>query len=133
MQVTIDIGAILAALGAIAGGITTVSIIWLKFLRPATRPMRELLAWLTAFREDWEGTADRPGVKGRPGMMVRMAALEAEFTPNGGNSMRDRVNMIERRQVAHENAHTAATVAVATQLAVTEVAGSGNGGERQAA
>lgn len=125
MQVTIDVGAILAALGAIAGGITAVSIIWLKFLRPATRPARELLSWLETFREDWDGTADRPGVPGRPGMMVRMSALEREFQPNHGNSLRDRVNAIERRQLSHESAHSAATVAVTAALAVAD---GGNGG-----
>lgn len=133
MVVTINIGAILGALGALAGGIGAASVIWLKFLRPASRPLRELLAWLAVFREDWEGTPSRPGVPGRDGMMVRMSTIEGEFKPNGGGSLRDRVDMIERRQMAHESAHSAATAAVATQLAVAEGGDRSNGGERQAA
>lgn len=120
MQVTIDAGAIWGGLGALAGAITTWSVIWIWIVRPA----RKVLIWLTEFREDWAGVPDRPGVKGRPGMMVRMAMIEAEFSPNGGNSMRDRVDLIERRQAEHDRAHAAASVAVATTLGVME---SGNG------
>ena len=123
MVVTINIGTILAALGAAAGAIGAASVIWLKFVRPVSRPARELFAWLAVFREDWDGVPDRPGVPGRPGMMVRMSTLEGEFKPNGGDSMRDRINQIERRQLAHEGAHS-----VATQVELGN-----HGGERQAA
>ena len=117
MVVTINIATILAALGAAAGGIAAASVIWLKFVRPVSRPARELFAWLAVFREDWDGVPDRPGVPGRPGMMVRMATLESEFKPNGGDSLRDQVNLIQRRQAAIESMAMA----------------SPNGGERQAA
>ena len=127
MQITIDTTAITAALGALAGAATAASVIWVRVIKPA----RVALAWIGEFREDWAGVAQRPGVPGRDGMMVRMAAIENQFVPNGGNSMRDRVDMIERRQITHENAHTAATVAVAATLGAA-VAGDENG-ERAAA
>jgi hypothetical protein len=114
VQVTIDTTAVTAVLGAIAGACTAATVIWVRVIKPAGK----MLGWMTEFREDWTGVADRPGVPGRPGMMVRMAAIEGEFRSNGGGSMRDRVNMIESRQMAHESAHAAASVAVAATLDV---------------
>ncbi len=129
MQITIDTTAVTAALGAVAGAGAAASIIWARVIKPA----RAALDWIAEFREDWAGVADRPGVPGRPGMMVRMAAIEREFSPNGGKSMRDRVDAIENRQINIENAHAAATVAVATTLAAATGVGVDNGGERAAA
>jgi hypothetical protein len=68
--------------------------------------------------EDWRGTPARPGVPARPGMLERMTAIEArtacmaeclddvgarvsriesEVRPNGGSSLRDAVNRVDRR------------------------------------
>ena len=119
MQVTIDTTAIAGAVGAVVGAATAAITLAVRVIRP----VRHHIERFRQFAEDWEGEPGRPGVAERPGMMVRMAAVETEFRPNGGNSMRDRVDAIERRQVAHEGAHVAATAAVAIMTS------SDNGGQ----
>lgn len=90
MQITIDTEAIAAAGGAVAGVVGTLSLAWLKVVKPVRAWMEE---W-RQFREDWNGELARPGVDGREGVMVRLAAIEGELKPNGGGSMRDAVNRL---------------------------------------
>jgi hypothetical protein len=66
-------------------------------VRLAVRHSRRLGQML----EDWHGDPGRPGVEGRPGVMMRLLTLEArvdeiryEVKPNGGQSMRDDVRVI---------------------------------------
>lgn len=105
-------GQILAA-AAILGGLGVIgrAVWWLavKVLRP-----------LALVIDDWRGEPDRPGVPGRPGVMVQLAelrtllateqlarramerrldeqaarltAIEAQLKPNGGGSLRDVVD-----------------------------------------
>ncbi len=63
-------------------------------------------AW-AQFLEDWNGEPDRPGVPGRQGVLARLHTLEAvaaengyalrELAPNGGRSIKDMVQRIDRR------------------------------------
>lgn len=57
------------------------------------------------FREDWYGTAARPGRDAEPGVMERLKGIEArqgrvesQLVTNGGSSLRDAVNRIESEQ-----------------------------------
>lgn len=59
---------------------------------------------LVAFVNDLAGEPARPGFDGRPGVMERIQAIEAdvahvrsEVTTNGGTSLRDAVRRIEHR------------------------------------
>lgn len=64
--------------------------LYLRF-RPRLKRLSQLL-------EDWHGTDARPGVPARPGVMVRLealeqrtAVLEKELRPNGGGSIKDQI------------------------------------------
>jgi hypothetical protein len=73
-----------------------------------TRPMRRLAAAVADFLADWRGEPARDGVPARPGVMVRLAEIqetqadhglrlskvERELSPDGGRSMRDRVEAV---------------------------------------
>lgn len=63
------------------------------------------------FFRDWNGEDDRPGVSGHAGVMPRLLAIEEQqviseqnqnkvlgiLTPNGGQSLRDTVDRIDKR------------------------------------
>lgn len=77
-----------AALGVILKGVT--------FLIRLVRRVHEFL-------DDWNGEPAREGVEERPGVMKRLATLEArtkttedELTPNGGGSVKDAVKRIDK-------------------------------------
>lgn len=59
------------------------------------RWMLRTLRKLGDFLEDWSGEPPRPGVPGRPGVMDRLARIEAQLKPNGGSTLRDAVSRIE--------------------------------------
>jgi hypothetical protein len=101
VQITIDTEAIAAVGGAIAGVVGTLSLAWVKVVKPVRAWMEE---W-RLFREDWNGELARPGVDGRDGVMVRLAAIEGELKPNGGGSMRDAVNRLGTDMRAHLASH----------------------------
>lgn len=61
---------------------------WRKGIRPMVRRTSNFL-------DDWDGVPDRPGVKGRPGVMMRLEQIEGQLRPNGGTSLHDTVNRIE--------------------------------------
>lgn len=56
------------------------------------------------FMDDWSGEEERPGVPGRPGVIERvsgieerLARVEHELYPNSGASLRDAVDLANRR------------------------------------
>lgn len=83
----------------------------------AIRPLRHVAQSFEEFLDDWRGTVGRPGVAARPGVMERLdgieqqtqiipeverrvARVEHELRPNGGASLRDVVDRVERNQEA---------------------------------
>lgn len=107
------------------GGIAAAGFILLiaaKYLKPPSKGIEHFL-------EDWNGEPERPGVPARPGMMQRMAALEAftikyspvidrldhEMHPNSGGSLADAVNRTE----AAMKAHIESCPAIQTNVTVT--------------
>lgn len=77
-------------LGALAVALTALGLL----MRAVYRAWKKV----DAFLEDWNGEPARPGRAARPSMPARMAAVEKQVTPNGGNtpSLADRVVRLER-------------------------------------
>lgn len=61
-----------AVIGGIIGAAITAGGFVLKFRKVAAKFLR----LMEHFADDWSGVADRDGVKGRPGMMLRVSRLE---------------------------------------------------------
>lgn len=88
----------------IAGGIATLAAggagaIWLG--RVVAKTGRAVVD----MHDDWKGEPDRPGVRGRPGVMERLDRIERELHPNGGSSLRDAVNRVEAKLQGHLDTH----------------------------
>lgn len=54
---------------------------------------------LDSFMRDWDGTQKEPGRDAVPGVMERLNRLDGELSRNGGKSVKDTVNRIEKRLV----------------------------------
>lgn len=79
-----------ALLAGIVASIAVTRPFWMAVHRAFTR-------WQD-FLDDWFGEPGRPGQAARPGAMERLSQLEA----NGGSSLRDSVNRIEKTLAAVE-------------------------------
>ena len=79
---------VLIALAA-AGAIVTPVVVIFRWAHPIAKQ-------LTNFLEDWFGEPERPGVAAKPGVLLRLVKIERELKPNGGTSMRDAVNRMEK-------------------------------------
>ena len=82
---------------SVLGGVVTV--VW-----RAVRAVSHFAGRAVQFLDDWYGEDGRPGVAERPGVMQRLGDLEDglrhlrhEVRPNGGDSLRDAVNLANRR------------------------------------
>lgn len=82
---------------SVLGGVVTV--LW-RVIRATSR----LASRAGQFFDDWYGEEGRPGVPARAGVMERLGDVEAglqelrhEVRPNGGDSLRDAVNLANRR------------------------------------
>ena len=80
-------------LGAVAGSLIAVGVIWRKGLRPAARLIREFVRAADNVTEHWP----------------TLLTIAEEFKPNGGNSLRDVVDRLETR--SHEHGVQVAEVA----------------------
>lgn len=84
---------IAAAIGVILGALFAVG----AALRPVIRSIKAITSRLEKFFHDWEGTPAEPGRDAVPGVMERLNRLDGELSRNGGKSVKDVVNRIEKR------------------------------------
>ena len=79
-------------MGATASAIASV----LFVIAPTVRKTRSMMEWLEKFRRDWEGEPGGPGRDAVPGVMERLNRLDGELSNNGGSSMKDAIERIEK-------------------------------------
>jgi hypothetical protein len=79
--------------GATASALASVFFV----IAPSVRKIRSMMEWLEKFRRDWEGEPGGPGRDAVPGVMERLNRLDGELSNNGGSSMKDAINRIEKR------------------------------------
>ena len=68
MQVTISAATVGALIGGLLGIVSTAAAAWTIIVKP----LRATLTSIRLLSEDWNGEPSRPGVPGRPGVMVRL-------------------------------------------------------------
>jgi hypothetical protein len=78
--------------GATASAIASVYFV----IAPSTRKIRSMMEWLEKFRRDWEGEPGGPGRDPVPGVMERLNRLDGELSNNGGSSVKDAIERIEK-------------------------------------
>jgi hypothetical protein len=67
-------------------------------LYPFIKRLNKLFKRWSRFIIDWEGEDAEPGRDAIPGVMARLNKLDGELSHNGGKSVKDVVNRLERRQ-----------------------------------
>jgi hypothetical protein len=67
-------------------------------LYPLFRKLNKLFKTWSRFIIDWEGEEAEPGRDAVPGVMARLNKLDGELSHNGGKSVKDVVNRLEKRQ-----------------------------------
>ena len=78
--------------GATASALASVFFV----IAPSVRKIRSMMEWLEKFRRDWEGEPGGPGRDAVPGVMERLNRLDGELSNNGGSSMKDAIDRIEK-------------------------------------
>lgn len=78
--------------GATASALASVYFV----IAPSVRKIRSMMEWLEKFRRDWEGEPGGPGRDAVPGVMERLNRLDGELSNNGGSSMKDAIDRIEK-------------------------------------
>jgi hypothetical protein len=77
-------------LGVIGGGSA--------LMYPLITKINKLFRTWSRFIIDWEGSEAEPGRDAVPGVMARLNKLDGELSHNGGKSVKDVVNRLEKRQ-----------------------------------
>ena len=78
--------------GAMASAIVSVYFV----TAPSVKRIRSMMEWLERFRRDWEGEPGGPGRDSVPGVMERLNRLDGELSNNGGTSVKDAIERIEK-------------------------------------
>ena len=78
--------------GATASALASVFFV----IAPSVRKIRSMMEWLEKFRRDWEGEPGGPGRDPVPSVMERLNRLDGELSHNGGSSMKDAIDRIEK-------------------------------------
>jgi hypothetical protein len=83
-------GIVIAVTGAILG--------LTQIIFPLVRKAHKLLDSWSSFVRDWNGEPEEPGREAVPGVMQRLNKLDGELSHNGGSSLKDSVDRLEKNQ-----------------------------------
>ncbi len=86
----------------VASGLVSLIVIFATIwfaVRPTVKAIIRVTHQLEDFIRDWNGTPQEPGRDAIPGVMERLNRLDGELSRNGGKSVKDTVNRIEKRLV----------------------------------
>lgn len=71
-----------------------------KLLLPLKKRLNFWITTWEQFMTDWAGEEARPGRDRVPGVMERLNNIDGELRNNGGSSVKDAVDRIEKRMIA---------------------------------
>ncbi len=83
-------GILIAITGAVLGVTQVIVPLWKK--------VSTLFDTWAAFVRDWNGEPAEPGREAVPGVMERLNKLDGELSHNGGSSLKDAVDRLEKNQ-----------------------------------
>jgi len=95
-----DQSSVMMMIGGISGTIISVLSAYfliIKFIIPFFKRVNKWISTWENFMEDWAGEEARPGRDAVPGVMERLNSIDGELKNNGGSSIKDAVNRIEKR------------------------------------
>lgn len=83
------------AAGVITFG-TALGMLW-RLLKPVCVRLHALMDNWDTFMRDWAGEPASPGRSAVPGVMERLNRIDGELKRNGGSSMKDAINRVEKK------------------------------------
>jgi hypothetical protein len=83
------------AAGIITVG-TALGMLW-RLLKPICDRVHVVLDNWDSFMRDWAGESSAPGRSAVPGVMERLNRIDGELKRNGGSSMKDALNRVEKK------------------------------------
>ena len=78
------------------GIVATALVAIFKIIIPFSKKIKQWISTWEAFMEDWSGQPSRPGRDRVPGVMERLNDIDGELKNNGGSSVKDAVDRIEK-------------------------------------
>jgi hypothetical protein len=81
---------------ASASAILGLAVLVWRFVAPGFRRFTRYLDWQDQFRVDWQGEPARAGRDATLGVMERLNRLDGELSHNGGTSVKDVVEAMQR-------------------------------------
>jgi hypothetical protein len=83
------------AAGVITVG-TALGMLW-RLVKPVCDRLHVVMDNWDNFMRDWAGEPNAPGRSAVPGVMERLNRIDGELKRNGGSSMKDAINRIEKK------------------------------------
>lgn len=92
METSVPVWEIVVSILALGGGIAG----YFKIIVPFASRIKKWVTTWESFMEDWKGEEARPGRDRVPGVMERLNNIDGELKRNGGSSIKDSVDRIEK-------------------------------------